>query len=872
MEGQPLFSESFPEENPYPVMRSTRRGELLYANRAAGRLLEQWQCQVGARLPEAVQSKLAAALENGSPQKLELGCGERELEFVLVPVAGQDHVNIYGYDITEHKSAQKALRESERIYRAIGESIDYGVWVCAPDGRNIYASDSFLKLVGISQEQCSDFGWADVLHPDDAERTTAAWKECVRTGGTWDIEHRFRGADGQWHAVLARGVPVKNENGEILCWAGINLDISRLKQTEQALREAHERLRKIMGSISDGFMGLDRQCRVTFVNEKGARDLGQTRQSMLGRVLWEIFPEAVGSEFENAYRQAMNERVATTAESYYLPLKAWFEARAYPSEDGISVFFRDVTDRKTVEQNLREVQADLNRAQAVGQIGSWRLDVQRDELLWSDENHRIFGLPRGTPLTYETFLSIVYPEDREYVDRKWTAALRGKPYDIEHRIIVGETVKWVRERAELEFDEQGGLKGGFGTTQDITARKQAEAKLKQSEEALRRANEQLEAMVRKRTVELEGTVATLKVEIAARKKIQAQLHQISRVFMDAADPIIIEDLSGMIVDMNREAETAYEWRREELIGKSITTLFLPERLEVAMQMRERCSRGEEVRNWESSRKAKSGRIIPSLLTAFPLTDESGGVAFVATICKDISTRKKMEARLQASELQLKELTRKSLQALEADRRTVARELHDSVGGSLSAIKFGLEEKVERTADTGTCNPASLEAIVSDLADAIKETKRISANLRPLMIDDLGLLTTIEWYARQCQERFGDIRIHCQFAVEEREIPEDLKIVVYRVIQEAVTNAARHSRAGTVRVSFGRQDNRLFLEIRDNGSGFDLSEIMEQKDPMMGHGLLNMQQRVEISGGSFSISSQAGEGTCVRASFPNLNQL
>jgi signal transduction histidine kinase len=231
----------------------------------------------------------------------------------------------------------------------------------------------------------------------------------------------------------------------------------------------------------------------------------------------------------------------------------------------------------------------------------------------------------------------------------------------------------------------------------------------------------------------------------------------------------------------------------------------------------------------------------------------------------------MEARLQASELQLKELTRKSLQALEADRRTVARELHDSVGGSLSAIKFGLEEKVERTADTGTCNPASLEAIVSDLADAIKETKRISANLRPLMIDDLGLLTTIEWYARQCQERFGDIRIHCQFAVEEREIPEDLKIVVYRVIQEAVTNAARHSRAGTVRVSFGRQDNRLFLEIRDNGSGFDLSEIMEQKDPMMGHGLLNMQQRVEISGGSFSISSQAGEGTCVRASFPNLNR-
>ena len=87
-------------------------------------------------------------------------------------------------DITALKQAEAALRESERLYRAIGESIDFGIWVCAPDGRNIYASDSFLKLVGLTQEQCSNFGWGDVLHPEDAERTIAAWKECVRTEGT----------------------------------------------------------------------------------------------------------------------------------------------------------------------------------------------------------------------------------------------------------------------------------------------------------------------------------------------------------------------------------------------------------------------------------------------------------------------------------------------------------------------------------------------------------------------------------------------------------------------------------------------------------------------------------------------------------------
>ena len=99
-------------------------------------------------------------------------------------------------------------------------------------------------MVGLTQEQCSDFGWGDVIHPDDAERTLSLWKECVRTEGVWDIEHRFRGVDGHWHPILARGVPVRNDRGEIASWAGINLDISRIKQAEEALQRAHDELEK----------------------------------------------------------------------------------------------------------------------------------------------------------------------------------------------------------------------------------------------------------------------------------------------------------------------------------------------------------------------------------------------------------------------------------------------------------------------------------------------------------------------------------------------------------------------------------------------------------------------------------------------------
>ncbi len=143
-------------------------------------------------------------------------------------------------------------------------------------------------------------------------------------------------------------------------------------------------------------------------------------------------------------------------------------------------------------RELHDIQEDLNRAQTVAHTGSWRLDVTKNELLWSDENWRIFGVSKGTALTYETFLSTIHPDDREYVDKQWKAALQGEPYDIEHRIVVDGQVKWVREKARLEFDEDNNLKGGFGTTQDITEMKQAEKDLQTLMEELKRSNSDLE--------------------------------------------------------------------------------------------------------------------------------------------------------------------------------------------------------------------------------------------------------------------------------------------------------------------------------------------------------------------------------------------
>ncbi|MGO9893556.1 MAG: PAS domain S-box protein [Bryobacteraceae bacterium] len=202
------------------------------------------QPRVMAAIDEAIRSKSVFELEH-RVLRVDGTLGWTFSRAIPIEDANGEIVEWFGAasDITERRQAEEALRQSEKMYRAIGESIDYGVWVSTPDGRTTYASEAFLKLVGFTQERCSGFGWGEALHPDDAARTMAAWKECVRTEGRWEVEHRFRGVDGKWHPTLARAVPVRDEQGRTTCWVGINIDIGALKQTEDSLRESESRER-----------------------------------------------------------------------------------------------------------------------------------------------------------------------------------------------------------------------------------------------------------------------------------------------------------------------------------------------------------------------------------------------------------------------------------------------------------------------------------------------------------------------------------------------------------------------------------------------------------------------------------------------------
>lgn len=766
-------------------------------------------------------------------------------------------------DVTERKRMESALRDSERLYRAIGESIDYGVWVCAPDGRNIYASESFLKLVGMSQQKCSNFGWSSLLHPDDAERTLGAWMECVRKGAVWDVEHRFRGADGLWHDVLARGVPVRNERGEITHWAGINLDIGRLKR---------------------------------------------------------------------------------------------------------------------VEQSLRDSEAELQRAQAIARTGSWRLDVRRNMLHWSDESHRIFGIPKGAPLTYETFLSTIHPDDRAVVDQAWQAALLGEPYDIEHRVVADGEIRWVRERVELEFDAEGGVIAGLGSTQDITERRRADAALAASESRFRLAMEAVAGVVydwdrqadsvycstglrqvfgeggpesqfgrrewqarvnpddlrliRPEVVRcLKGRSDRLHVEYRVRRHDGKWVHisDSARIIRDAAGRVVrlvgsLTDISARkeaeaaLMRMNDTLEETVAERTSEADARASALLEserftratidalnvplcvldaggtiiavnkawhdfavanggVPERVseganylavcdvaaqagcqvasEVAAAIRAAFagSREEISIEYECSSPTQR-RWFHMSLSCFP----GSGPLRVVAMHNDITERKRSAEEQAKSAARLKRLGAHLETVREEQNASIAREVHDELGGTLTMLKLGLATTVGGL-ELPPNAQARFERLLEQVDSALKTVKRISANLRPALLDTLGLVATVKWYAADFSRMTG--------IATEVSVPEHLKLsvvrdtAVFRIVQEALTNIARHAQASKAWVGMEIVNGMLDVIIRDNGIGLAESERYKHDS----FGLIGMQERAQYLGGWLSISSQPGQGTCLTLRIP-----
>jgi len=397
------------------------------------------------------------------------------------------------------------IGERDRLLSLFYDLPFMGMAIIDPDdGHWLHVNDRLCEILGYRHEELLATTWEQLTHPDDLAAGMAEYRRMLAGEiDGYQLEQRCLRRDASLVDVTLVVKCVRQPGGGLEYIVKTVRDISRRKRAEEALRYQLDLNRSITEKATYSIFINDAKGRVISLNPEAEKTFGYSTGELAGKVLHDVIHhQQPGGQAYPMHQcplchvyltgEVIREHEAVVYHKDGSPLIVSGSNAALESDGkiiGAALILQDITAIKKAEQALRERKEDLNRAQAVGHIGSWRLDVRRNELTWSEENHRIFGVPQGTPLTYETFLSCVHPDDRDDVDRRWQASLRGEPYDIEHRLLVDGRVKWVQEKAEMEFDPEGNLQGGFGITQDITDIKAAMRALRDSEERLQLATE-----------------------------------------------------------------------------------------------------------------------------------------------------------------------------------------------------------------------------------------------------------------------------------------------------------------------------------------------------------------------------------------------
>jgi len=239
-----------------------------------------------------------------------------------------------------------------------------------------------------------------------------------------------------------------------------------------------------------------------------------------------------------------------------------------------------------------------------------------------------------------------------------------------------------------------------------------------------------------------------------------------------------------------------------------------------------------------------------------------------TMNEQLETRIEARTReLNASRDELSMLSTQLMMTQENERKRIAQELHDSIGQSLSAIKYSLERAEEMLHNDPGANVVDLLAMtIRRVQQTLDSIRSIAMNLRPSLLDDLGVVSAVRWFCREFTEVYPQIRVLTDLAVTDGAVPESLATTIFRTVQELLNNVARHARARNAVVSMRSDTARLLLEISDDGVGFEPQEPM-QATLNSGHGLSGLRERASMTGGTFSLQSRQGCGTVVRVGWP-----
>ncbi len=767
-------------------------------------------------------------------------------------------------DITERKRASEALLRNQNRFRALIENSSDTVSLVDARGNSSYVSPSIRRVLGYAPEELIAHDVFELVHPDDRPDIEVLFNELsYRPKGLVPFKCRVVHKDGSWKWV--EGVAMNLLADPYVQAIVVNFrDITERRHAEETLKESEARMRNLFKSDMLGIVFWDIGGKVTEANKAFLKIAGYSEEAILPEN--EFLNDVKPLEYILLNERALQEMAATGAclpfETEYLrkdgtrvPIllgAALLEGR----KDRGFCFVLDISQRRRAEserQVMFEIIQGVSSAENLDKL-LHRIHQSLKKVVYA-ENCFILLHNKTTGMFDTTFFVDKFdrPFEPQQLGKSCTAYVfrTGKPL-----LLTQDRFEQLVKEGEVEL---------VGTNSPSWLGVPLKSTTETIGVLVVQHYEDPEAYTQ-RDLEFLASIGNEVALAIERKRTEEQLRIFAHAFEGTTELISLTGLDNRLVFVNKSFLQTYGCQEEEILGKGTdffaSPLNAPDIHEKIFEHTRRDSWSGELYN-----RKKDGTDFPIFLNTSVIRDKEGKPIGYLGIAQDISERKRADEQLKESYEQLRLLASRLQIIREEESLRIAREIHDDLGQALTGIKMDLSFFAEELGEQQ--GPGSKERLIerinamSSLVDgAITSMRKTITELRPAVLDSLGLVAAIEWQAEEFQRRTGT---RCSFScqVEGREIDSHRSTAIFRILQESLTNVARHAQASKVSIVLKKESGAIILDVRDNGKG-----ISEEASHKVGSfGILGMKERVLPFGGSIDAQKLPGGGTSVTVRIP-----
>lgn len=759
-----------------------------------------------------------------------------EVRWIMAKVnvikGAENHYIEYGYaeDITEQKRAEEELVKSNERFNIVSKATSDIVWDWNLIQDTLWWNDNYYDNLGYIKG--SDIvpinEWYERIHPEEVERVKKRVNKVFASKSpVWRDEYRYRKTDGTYLNFLDRGFIIRNENGKAVRMIGSMVDMTPIYTVQRKIAESEIRLRTIMNTDPECIKLMDEEARLLDINKAGLQMIESERlEEVIGQSLLPLVSEGQKKKAEKLLKDAFAGK-SGRLEFEMITLKKtqrWCEIHVVPfrNTEGLIVsalgVTRDITERRKAEEELRK--SKKTRELVMNSALDGIITVGKDQriLTWNPQAKGIFGWNENEVIG-KKLAEVVIPERfRDIHNMGFNRYVETGDSPVLNRLleVTGLHSSGREFNVELIIREIKSEEGDFLCTfvRDITERKKAELALRLSEEKYRTLIEQ------------------------------------------AADAIALYDAKGKVLEANTSASKLLGYTKKELSGMSLTDILLEEEIKENPVQYDVLSAGYSTVKLRRM-KRKDGSVVVTEVRSQQLPDGR-----FLSVVRDMTDRIKAEEELKASYKAVRKLTAHLQNIREEERTSIAREIHDELGQQLTVLKMDVSWLNKKFHGADEKANQRLKELLSMIDETVKSVRRISSQLRPSLLDDLGLTAAMEWQLSEFEKRAG-IKTKLITPEEEVDLSDAVKTALFRIFQESLTNVARHSRAKKVTVVLRKDDHTFILSITDDGKGFDINKVADKRTL----GILGMKERSSMIGGTYEINSTPGGGTSVIISVP-----